>query len=139
MDFERTSMAQFVEIERLIRAGHRDRPIARMLHCRRQLVAAVRKGVMTAELLTRDKREENKLPPGWALRVDWALVEKDIREGHQLKRIWEEAAAPLTSNSNFFKYVKARFAGLLGATVTLREFKAGEHCEVDYAGPRIEW
>lgn len=139
MDFERMSMAQFVEIERLIRAGHRDRRIARMLHCRRQLVACVRRGVVTAEQLTQGRREESRLPPGWALRVDWAAVEKDIRDGHQLKRIWEEAAAPLTSNSNFFKYVKARFAGLLDATVTLREFKPGEHCEVDYAGPRIEW
>lgn len=139
MQFERTSMAQFVEIERLIRERHGDRAIARTLKCRRTLVADIRKGVVTVELLARAKQADNKLPPGWALRVDWAAVEKDIREGHQIKRIWEEVASPLTSHPNFFKYVKVRFAGLLARTVTLREFKPGEHCEVDYAGGRIEW
>jgi len=44
-----------------------------------------------------------------------------------------------TSCSNFYKYVQVRFSSLLAATVTLREFKPGEHCEVDYAGGRIEW
>jgi len=32
-----------------------------------------------------------------------------------------------------------RFATLLQTTVTLRTFKAGEYCEVDYAGDKIEW
>lgn len=139
MHFERVSMAQYIEIERLIREGHRDRAIARILKCRRLLVGAVRKGVVTTELLTRAKSQEEKLPPGWVLGVDWAGVEKDIRSGHQLKRIWEEVASAATSHSNFFKYVKVRFAGLLSRTVTLREFRPGEHCEVDYAGDRIEW
>jgi hypothetical protein len=123
MVFERTSMAQFVEIERLIHEGHRDRAIARSLRCRRSLVADVRRGVCTAELLTRAKTEDHKLPPGWVLKLDWEAVEKDIRGGHQIKRIWEEVAAALTSHSNFFKYVKARYAGLLEHTVTLREFR----------------
>ena len=139
MVFERTSMAQFVEIERLIREGHRDRAIARSLKCRRSLVASVRRGECTAELVTRAKAQEHKLPPGWALKVDWETVERDIRDGHQIKRIWEEVAAPLTSHPNFFKYVKARFSSLLERTVTLREFRAGEYCEVDYAGDKIEW
>lgn len=139
MEHERTSMAQFVEIERLIGEGRTNRAIARMLRCRRELIADVRRGVFTAASLMQAQHGAGKLPPGWALRVDWDAVERDIRDGHQLKRIWEEAASPLTSNSNFFKYVKVKFATLLSATVTLREFKPGEHCEVDWAGDKIEW
>jgi transposase len=139
MDFERTSMAQFEEIERLISEGHRDRGIARSLHCRRSLVSNVRRGLCTAELLTRAKRDDHKLPPGWALKIDWEAVERDLRGGHQIKRIWEEVAEPLTSHPNFFKYVKAKYTLLLRATVTLREFKPGEYCEVDYAGDKIGW
>jgi len=139
MEFERTSMLQFTEIQRLIATGQTNRQIARSLRCRRTLVADVRKGLLTPDRLARAKLPESKLPPGWALHVDWAAVEKDIRDGHQLKRIWEEVAETRTSHSNFFKYVKTRFAQLLTATVTLREFRAGEHCEVDYAGDKIDW
>lgn len=56
-----------------------------------------------------------------------------------IKRIWEEVAASLISHSNFFKYVKTRFASLLEQTVTLREFRPGEYCEVDYSEDKIEW
>jgi transposase len=139
MEYERTSMAQFQEIKRLIEAGHTDRQIAKSLHCRRTLVAGVRKGEVTGEIISRGKKFENKLPPGWALPLDWAAVEKDISEGHQIKRIWEEVAESVTSHSNFFKYVKIRFASLLQSTVTLREFKAGEYSEVDWAGDKLEW
>ena len=139
MEFERTSVSQFTEIQRLIEAGQTNRQIARSLRCRRTLVAEVRAGQFTRDVLARAKEPSAKLPPGWALHVDWVAVEKDIRDGHQLKRIWEEVAADRTSHSNFFKYVKSRFARLLTATVTLREFRAGEYCEVDYAGDKIAW
>jgi transposase len=139
MDFERTTMAQFSEIERLIQTGHTNRQIARILKCRRTLIAEVRRGSVSGELVAIAKKQETKLPPPWALRLDWSVVEKDIRDGHGIKQIWEESATTLTSHSNFFKYVKQRFALLLEATVTLREFHAGEHCEVDYAGDKIEW
>ena len=139
MEFERVSMARYVEIERLIQAGQSDRNIARSLKCRRTLVAGVRSKQVTQDLISRAKQPENRMPPGWALQVDWVSVEQDIREGYQIKRIWEEVAEPHTSHPNFFKYVKTRFANILEATVTLREFKAGEYCEVDYAGDKIEW
>lgn len=132
-------MAQFIEIERLIQAGQSDRQIAKALRCRRTKVAEVRSKKLTQDIISRAKEPQNKLPPGWVLQVDWNVVEKDIREGCEIKRIWEEVAENLTSHSNFFKYVKARFALLLQHTVTLREFHAGEHCEVDYAGDKIEW
>jgi len=139
MEHERVSMAQFVEIKRLIEAGLSDRQIAKSLHCRRGLVAKIRKQQIDPDVISRAKLVENKLPPGWALAVDWNSVEKDIRDGHQIKRIWEEVAESRTSPSNFFKYVKTRFASLYNATVTLREFRPGEYCEVDYAGDKIEW
>jgi transposase len=132
-------MAQFVEIQRQIEAGCTNRQIARSLRCRRTLVARVRRGELTAAVLNRAKAGESRLPPGWAISVDWEAVEKDIRGGYELKRIWEEVAEGRTSHSNFFKYVKHRFAGLLEATVTLREFRPGEYGEVDYAGDKIEW
>jgi transposase len=139
MDFERATMAQVTEIQRLIEAGQSDRQIGRALHCRRLQAAAVRKGLLSLDAIANAKKQERRLPPTWALQVDWEQIEKDIRGGHELKRMWEESVSSWTSYSNFFKYTKARFALLLGATVTLREFNAGEHCEVDYAGDRIEW
>jgi len=132
-------MAQFEEIQRLIKAGQTNRQIARALRCRRTLISTIREGLLSPESLSLAKSEKPRLPPPWALQVDWASVERDLRGGFEIKRIWEEAAVTWTSYPNFFKYVKLRFAQLLAATVTLREFRAGEHCEVDYAGDRIEW
>jgi transposase len=139
MEFERTSVSQLIEIQRLIEAGQANRQIARSLCCRRTLVAQIRSGQFTREVLNRAREPAEKLPPGWALRVDWSAIERDIRDGHQLKRIWEEVGRDLTSYANFFKYLKTRFSDLLTATITLREFRAGEHCEVDYAGDTIKW
>jgi transposase len=139
MDFERATMAQVLEIQRLIQAGQSNRKIAKILHCRKPQVAAIRKGTLDLNQIQEAKKEGRKLPPGWALRLDWDRIELDIRKGFELKRMWEESAANWTSYSNFFKYTKARFALLLGVTVTLREFNSGEHCEVDYAGDKIAW
>ncbi len=141
MQFERTTMAQVSEIERLINNGLSNRAIARSLKCRRSLVGSVRAGqVGKDQILSGMLKPEPKISiRPWVEGVDWESIERDIRDGHQIKRIWEEAAEPVTSHSNFFKYVKQRFAPLLMATVTLREFKPGEHCEVDYAGDKIPW
>lgn len=109
-----------------------------LLRCRRTLVAEIRKGTLTKAELERLRACE-RAAPAWTVDVAWAQVEDDIRDGHEIKRIWEESAGSVTSHSNFFKYVKVRFAHLLAATVTLREFYPGEHCEVDYAGTKIPW
>ena len=139
MQFERTTMGQFEEIKRLIGLGQSDRQIARALGCRRCLVRGVRSGEIDQNLIKKAKDPEQKLPPSWAHHVDWEIVEKDIRDGFQIKRIWEELAQERTSHPNFFKFVKRKFELLLSKTVTLREFKPGAHCEVDYAGDKIEW
>lgn len=139
MEFERTSMTQFTEIKRLIEIGQTNRQIARSIKCRRSLVGRVRRGEVTEVIFLASKERKAVFLPSWALQIDWETVEKDIKDGFEIKRIWEEVAGELTSQSNFFKYVKARFSYLLEVTVTLREFKAGEYCEVDYAGDKIDW
>ena len=96
MEYERTSMTQFAEIERLIEAGYRNRQISRALRCRRTLIADIRSGKTKRDVIGQAKKPENRMPPGWALRVDWGVVEKDLRGGFQIKRIWDESAAELT-------------------------------------------
>ncbi len=87
MEFEQTTMAQLIEIERLIANGLKDRRIARALKIRRTTVAAVRRGELTVEALKRLKSPVDQLPPGWTMRVDWLGVEKDLSNGHDQKRI----------------------------------------------------
>ncbi len=131
------SVARIEEVQRLINEGQTDRFIARALKCRRAKVSEVRRAgssMPAAALMTAIESA-----PLWTERVDWAGVLKDLGEGFQLKRIWEEKAQTLTSHSNFWKQLYRRYPYLLKATVTLREFDPGTHCEVDYAGDRIEW
>ena len=140
MEFERMSMARLDEIQRLLNQGRSTREIARTLQCRKQTVIDVKKKILTTELLEAAKQSNSvRLPPAWALHLDWQSIEGEIRRGFELKRIWEEYAASVTSNSNFFKYVRKRYQSLLQTTVTLREFNPGEYSEVDYAGDTVEW
>lgn len=131
-------MACVQDIQRLIAQGHTDRFIARSVKCRRTKVAEVRKAgpEVPAAIFAKPIVEA---PPIWTERVDWESVLKDIGEGFELKRIWEENAQETTSYTNFWKQLYRRYPNLLKATVTLREFEPGEYCEVDYAGDRIEW
>ena len=127
MDFKRTTVAQFEEIVRLIKLGRSDRNISKTLRCRRTLVAGIRKNTLTRESLEKLQASE-RAAPLWTSQVDWEVVRKDMLDGHQIKRIWEESAGTVTSQSKFFKYVRTRFAPLMLATVTLRDFKPGEYC-----------
>jgi hypothetical protein len=56
-----------------------------------------------------------------------------------LKFLWEERAQHLTTYSNFWKQFYRKFPQYRLASVTAREFTAGERVEVDYAGDPIEW
>lgn len=139
MDFERLSMARLEEIQRLIGLGHSNRQIARIVKCRTEAVSAIRSGNLDQNRLKFAQQSAGRLPPPWTLRIDWKEVEKEIRQGFENVRIWEDYAAEFTSQSNFYKYTQKRFSLLLQQTVTLREFNPGEHAEVDYAGDRVEW
>lgn len=133
-------MARLDEIQRLLNQGRSTREIAKVLRCRKQTVIDVKNRILTPEHLEAIKKASLKrLPSGWALGLDWESIEKEINKGFELKRIWEEYGATVTSHSNFFKYVRKRFDGLLQTTVTLREFNPGEYAEVDYAGDTVEW
>lgn len=128
------SVARIEEIQRLIGEGQTDRFIARALKCRRSKVSQVRQAGAVA--LASAMVTPRQSAPLWTEQIDWAEV---LGAGFQIKRIWEESAARVTSHSNFFKTIYRRYPYLLKATVTLREFSPATHCEVDYAGDRIEW
>lgn len=131
------SVASIEDIQRLIGLGHTDRFIARSVKCRRTKVAEVRRA--GAEIPASAFATVVETVPLWTERLDWAAVLKDVGEGFELKRIWEEKAREITSYPNFWKQLYRRYPHLLKATVTLRDFDPGTHCEVDYAGDRIEW
>ena len=130
------TMARIHEVLRLIQEGLSDRKIARALALRRSRVAEIRGLGSEAPTVLGTAVFPELL---WTDGVDWDAVDREIREGHELKRIWEERAAERTSYSNFWKYLNRRFAPLLKETVTLREFEPGGHCEVDYSGDPVLW
>ena len=131
------SVARIEEIQRLIAASHTDRFIARALSCRRAKVSEVRRAGAAASSAALCTAVETF--PLWTERLEWAEVLKLVGDGFELKRIWEEQAREITSYPNFWKQLYRRYPHLLNATVTLREFEPGTHCEVDYAGDKIEW
>lgn len=125
-------MDRYQEIERRLRAVRGLREIARSLGCSRRTVREVRDGLRGAP---------GAMPPSplWTRQVDWNAAREELGLGHPLKFIWEEKAQSLTSYSNFWKHFYRRFPGLRQASVTAREFAAGDRVEVDYAGDPIEW
>ena len=56
-----------------------------------------------------------------------------------MRFLWEQQAKQLTTYSNFCKQFYRKFPQYRMASVTAREFTAGERVEVDYAGDPIEW
>jgi hypothetical protein len=130
------SVARFEDIQRLIGLGHKDRAIARTLRCRRAKVADIRKGIaLHPKILAKAVPSA----PLWTVLVDWDAVQKELKEGHDLKKIWEEKISKITTYPNLWKQLKRKFPLLMKETVTIRSFNPGEHCEVDYAGDRYEW
>lgn len=132
------TVARIEEVQRYIHEGLSDRQIARTLHCRRTRVREIRElGETAGQTITALPPETAE--PAWASRVEWTAVTSEIGRGFEIKRIWEERAATATSYSNFWKYLSRRYAWLLQKTVTLREFDPGTHCEVDWAGDKVQW
>lgn len=131
------SVARITEIQRLIQEKLSDRQIAKALCCRRSRVAEIRQlGAEAVKTLTLPPAASE---PPWADQIVWPVVLDEIGRGFEIKRIWEERVATVTSYPNFWKYLKRRYPSLLQETVTLREFTPGTHCEVDWAGDTIEW
>jgi hypothetical protein len=79
------------------------------------------------------------LDPLWMLQIDWPPIIHDLGLGHPLKFVWEEKAQHLTTYSNCWKQFYRKFPLYRQASVTAREFAAGERVEVDYAGDSIAW
>ena len=125
------------EVLRLIGLGQTDRQIARSLSMRRSRVAEIRRTGERAPDLLVPKAEETE--PEWSRELVWAEIVEDLKNGYEIKRIWEDKVQGRTSYANFWKYLERRYPPLLRDTVTLREFEPGGHCEVDYAGDAIVW
>lgn len=128
------TVVRFEEIQRLLAQKRGVREIARVLKCSRDTVRGVRDG----EISSPDKPKAID-DPLWMSQVDWTLVIGELALGHPLKFIWEEKAQNITTYSNFWKQFYRKYPQYREASVTLREFAAGERCEVDYAGDKIEW
>lgn len=128
-------MARHEEIKRRLDEGRGVREIARALTVSRTTVREIRDGKPSPA-----KRRTRAADPLWMGKVTWpSRVIEDLRGGHPLKLIWDEKAKTLTTYANFWKQFYRKFPEYRQATVTAREFMAGERVEVDWAGDAIEW
>jgi len=126
------------EVRRLIGQGLSNRQIAQALRMRRKRVSEIR-GMADGQAIQALSTQPIATDPAWTLQVLWPAVLREIGEGFEIKRIWEERAQSVTGYPNFWKYLHRRYPSLLKATVTLREFNPGTHCEVDWAGDTIPY
>jgi hypothetical protein len=134
MGIRSMTVRRFEEIRRRLSEGRGLREIARALGCSRDTVREVRDGLRVSP------DAPKTLPdPLWMMQIDWPPLIHDLGLGHPLKFLWEERAQHLTTYSNFWKQFYRKFPQYRLASVTAREFVAGERVEVDYAGDPIEW
>jgi hypothetical protein len=128
------TVRRYEEIRRRLAEGRGLREIARALGCSRRTVREVRDGERVSPQAAKPACD-----PLWMAQLEWPAIIHDLGLGHPLKFLWEEKAQHLTSYSNFWKQFYRKFPQYRDATVTAREFSAGERVEVDYAGDVIEW
>src|SRR5581483_3174780 len=128
------TVGRYEEIRRRLAEGRGVREIVRALSCSRDTVREVRDGARQSPDTPKPFSD-----PLWMGQLDWAAVIHDLGLGHPLKFIWEEKAQHLTTYSNFWKQFYRKFPQYRQASVTAREFVAGERVEVDYAGDTLEW
>ena len=121
------------EIKRRLADGRSLREIATALGCSRRLVREIRDG----ERLTHQTAASPD--PLWMAQLEWPVIIHELGLGHPMKFIWEERAKTLISYPNFWKQFYRKFPQYREASITAREFEAGERVEVDYAGDPIEW
>lgn len=133
------SVERVEEINRYIEQGLSDRQIARAMKCRRAKIREVRELGATAPAALAITAPVGTPEPEWAAHLEWSVILEELGCGFEIRRIWEERAQGVTSYSNFWKYLSRRHGWCLKQTVTLREFDAGTHCEVDWAGDKIPW
>lgn len=133
------SVERVEDIRRYIEQGLSDRQIARAMKCRRAKIREIRELGAAAPTALVTVAAAGATDPEWATGLEWAAILEELGRGFEIRRIWEERAEGVTSYANFWKYLSRRHGWCLKQTVTLREFDAGTHCEVDWAGDRIPW
>ena len=79
------TMVMIHEVLRLIQEGLSDRQIARSLSLRRSRVGEIRGLGNEAPTVLGTAAVSELL---WTDGVDWEAVDREIRDGHELKRIW---------------------------------------------------
>lgn len=127
------TMDRFNEIKRLLMLKIPIRKISESTRCSRKTVREIRDGVRLAP----DKK--TAIGPAWANGIRWEDVMGHVVSGHPLKYIWREFGREMISYVSFWRQFQARYPEYSQETVVHRIFEAGERCEVDYAGDKIEW
>ena len=88
------------EVLRLIGSGQTDRQIARSLSMRRSRVAEIRRtGERAPDLLVPEAKDEE---PEWTRGLVWSEIVEDLKNGYEIKRIWEDKVQGRTSYANFW-------------------------------------
>jgi len=125
---------RYQQIKRLLKLGLSLREIERAKNCTRRTIRGIRDGTIP------DPAIPKVLPgPVWASQVNWKEVSDELADGHPLKFIWEEVAEDKVGYIGFWKQFQKKFPQYKQASSVHRIFEAGERCEVDYAGQKVEW
>lgn len=140
MAAEVLAMAKQDEIQRLKKAGMKDRAIARALHCSRKTIKKyLQQGMPPQASLIEAKSPEPQaptpqgVPDSWQERVEWDKVIAEVRSGTPVKVLWEElfedGKVPV-EYPGFWKQFRRRFPELPQSMH--RVFAPGSRIEIDY-------
>jgi transposase len=127
-------MDRYLEIKRQLDLKIPIIQISQNQKCTERTVRQIRDGAITSALERRAS-----LGPMWAEQTDWSSVLKEALDGHAFSLIWSERASEKVGYKCFLDQFHKRFPHYRKAIVVHRFFEAGERCEVDYAGDKIEW
>ena len=126
------TLNRYNEIKRLIDMDISANKISKALKCSRNTIRDIKLGKINPSSVKEKSLTIEKS-------IDWKKVETDYLDKHPLKFIWEEQASGLISYSGFWKQFYKLYPHYKSQFVTHRFFSPGEHCEVDYAGGKIEY
>jgi transposase len=126
------TMERHEEIKRLLALGMSLSKISTSLRCSRKSARLVRDGKRVLEA-------KKLRPPLWTDKLEWSTILQEVKDGHYIKHIWEERASEIINYSGFWKQFKKLYPEYQERFVTNRFFNPAGHCEVDYAGDKVEY
>lgn len=128
------TMDRFLEIKRQLDCKVPIIQISQSQKCTERTVRQIRDGIITSALERR-----STLAPLWVSTIDWDLVLKEALDGHPFSMVWAERAQGKVGYKCFLTQFHKKHPQYKKAIVVHRFFEAGERCEVDYAGDKLEW